>query len=178
MLPTAASFEDAKPKIIEIEDSADVIGKIQYSYADQVVGETAIEVMGTRVPEFDFQETKDGEILGEDEEGEKEGDDSTGESGKETENAEAEEGGEAGENEAQSPDGESGAGWLDKEIFGFKVKYILIGGVSAILLVCLGFGIYYVVDNFYLFRYKRSVRKQQKSALKDLKFKRQRRRKP
>ncbi len=178
VLPTAASFEDAKPKIIEIEDSADVIGKIQYSYADQVVGETAIEVMGTRVPEFDFQETKDGEILGEDEEGEKEGDDSTGESGKETENAEAEEGGEAGENEAQSPDGESGAGWLDKEIFGFKVKYILIGGVSAILLVCLGFGIYYVVDNFYLFRYKRSVRKQQKSALKDLKFKRQRRRKP
>ncbi len=168
VLPKAADFEDATSEIIETEGADDVIGKIQYSYAGQAVGETDIEVTGAKAPEYDFWETKDGEPAENpqtDASGEKAAD-----SGREASQENAQEsGGDASKEEGAESKAPT---WLDNEVFNVKIKHLLLGVLGAILLVGLGFAIYYIADNFYLIRYKRSVRKQQKSTLKDLKFKR------
>ena len=167
VLPKTAGFEDAVPEIIETEDSPDVIGKIQYTYAGQAVGETDIEVTGAKAPEFDFQEIKDKEIVEEPEDPVTDGEAPENGSGA------SQEAPDAADTQTEAP-----AAWLDGKVFHIKIKHLILGAAGAILLVGLGFALYYVADNFYLFRYKRSVRKQQKSALKDLKFKRRWRKKP
>ena len=59
VLPKSIEFTDAVPEIIENNDSKDVIGKIQYTYADRIVGGTDIEVTGAKVTEFSFKEKKE-----------------------------------------------------------------------------------------------------------------------
>ena len=197
VLPKSASFEDAKPEIIEVEDSEDVVGKIQYSYADQVVGETAIEVMGGKAPEFGFQKTKEGNAFGRTEaRGQGEagsnaaGSDAEGNApeGSTVENASgtgaegnAAEGDTAwADKEVEGSPAEAGGRglpFLNRELFGVKLKHILLGVAAAIALIGVAFLLHHVMDNFYLIRYRHSVRRQQKTKLKDLKFKRRRWRK-
>ncbi len=55
VLPVAADFEDAVPKVEETHDESQVIGKIEYTYANRRVGGANIEMTGTKVPEFKFQ---------------------------------------------------------------------------------------------------------------------------
>lgn len=55
VLPMAAAFEDAVPKIKESKKKSDIIGKIVYTYADRKVGGTNIEITGSKVSEFKFQ---------------------------------------------------------------------------------------------------------------------------
>ena len=58
VLPKAAVFADAVPKIVEINDSKDVIGNIQYTYAGRKVGGADIEITGAKVSEFKFQKAE------------------------------------------------------------------------------------------------------------------------
>ncbi len=58
VLPIAAAFEDAVPKIKESKKKSDVIGKIQYTYAGRKVGGTNIEISGSKISKFDFQAEK------------------------------------------------------------------------------------------------------------------------
>ena len=51
-------FADAVPKIVEINDSKDVIGNIQYTYAGRKVGGADIEITGAKVSEFKFQKAE------------------------------------------------------------------------------------------------------------------------
>ncbi len=131
VLPNAAAFTDAVPEIVEIKDSKDVIGNIQYTYAGRTVGGTEIEVTGAKVSEFKFHKAKQ---------------------------------------EEQKPEQE-------EKVVKINVKYIILGVLAVALLIGLGFGIYYLVDNFYLIKYKLECRKQRKMGFKDMKFKRGRRRK-
>lgn len=55
VLPVAADFEDAVPKVEETHDESQVIGKIENTYANRRVGGANIEMTGTKVPEFKFQ---------------------------------------------------------------------------------------------------------------------------
>lgn len=55
VLPVAAAFGDAVPKIIETHDDDHVIGRIEYTYADRNVGGTDIQMTGAKVSEFKFQ---------------------------------------------------------------------------------------------------------------------------
>ena len=66
---------------------------------------------------------------------------------------------------------------MNRELFGVKLKHILLGVAAAIALIGVAFLLHHVMDNFYLIRYRHSVRRQQKTKLKDLKFKRRRWRK-
>ena len=59
MLPKAAVFEDAKPKIKKSKEAGSVIGKIVYKYADRQIGGTDIEITGAKVSEFKFQKQKE-----------------------------------------------------------------------------------------------------------------------
>ena len=59
VLPKAAVFEDAKPKIKISKEAGSVIGKIVYKYADRQIGGTDIEITGAKVSEFKFQKQKE-----------------------------------------------------------------------------------------------------------------------
>lgn len=59
VLPVAAAFEDAVPKITETHDNDRVVGQINYTYADREVGGTDIELTGAKVPEFKFKKKMD-----------------------------------------------------------------------------------------------------------------------
>ena len=121
VLPTAAAFEDAVPKVIESKDSDRIVGRIEYTYADRDVGGTDIEMTGTKVAEFKFKKKMDVVPMPE------------------------------------------------KKLIKINVKYIVIGVISFILLVGIGFGIYHLADNFYLIRYKFESRRQQKHKFKEIK---------
>lgn len=54
VLPVAAAFEDAVPKVAESNGDDRVIGRIEYTYADRKIGGTDIELTGIKVPEFKF----------------------------------------------------------------------------------------------------------------------------
>lgn len=64
----------------------------------------------------------------------------------------------------------------EKRLIKINVKYVVIGVVSVILLVGIGFGIYHLADNFYLIRYKFESRREQKHRYKEIKGNRWRRR--
>lgn len=70
VLPKAAAFKDAVPKIVEEKDSGDVVGCIHYTYADREVGSADIELTGAKVAKFSFEketeEDKTKEDTGED----------------------------------------------------------------------------------------------------------------
>lgn len=129
VLPIAANFEDAVPKITETNNDDQVVGRIEYTYAGRDVGGTDIEMTGTKVSEFKFQ--KNMEIV-------------------------------------PVP---------EKKVIRINIKYVVIGFVSIILLIGLGFGIYHLVDNFYLIRYKFESRKQQRQKFKEIRGRRKIRRK-
>lgn len=129
VLPIAANFEDAVPKITETNNDDQVVGRIEYTYAGRDVGGTDIEMTGTKVSEFKFQ--KNMEIV-------------------------------------PVP---------EKKVIRINIKYVVIGFVSIILLIGLGFGIYHLVDNFYLIRYKFESRKQQRQKFKEIRGRRGIRRK-
>lgn len=57
-----------------------------------------------------------------------------------------------------------------------NIKYIIIGVAAVILLVGVGFGIYYFADNFYLIKYKMESRRQRKMSFKEIKFRKKKRR--
>lgn len=136
VLPKAAAFTDAVPEIVEIKDSKDVIGNIQYVYAGRQVGGTEIEVTGAKVSEFKFHKAKE----------------DNKEKGEKKENKE-------------------------EKVFKINIKYIVLGALAVILLIGIGFGIYYLADNFYLIKYKMECRRQHKISFKEIKFKKGRRRK-
>ena len=175
VLPQTAAFTDATPEVIEMADSKDVIGKIQYTYADHIVGETDIKVTGKKVSEFDFKEKKhsadkpagSGEGKAPDGQGEPLPTPQDGEDLKA-----------AGQEPATSQDmadtaaASNTGGW---KLFNIDIKYIGIGVLAVVLCLILLTGIYLIADNFYLIRYKHSSWKQQKHRLKELKFKKPRR---
>ncbi|MEY8391134.1 D-alanyl-D-alanine carboxypeptidase [Lachnospiraceae bacterium] len=59
VLPKAAAFEDAKPKIKKSKGDSSIIGRIQYTYADRTVGGTDIVISNVKVPEFKFQKKQE-----------------------------------------------------------------------------------------------------------------------
>lgn len=61
VLPKAAAFTDAVPEVKEVKNSDDIIGRIQYTYADRIVGGTDIEITDAKVSEFHFQEEAEDE---------------------------------------------------------------------------------------------------------------------
>ena len=128
VLPVAADFEDAVPKVQETHDDSQVIGQIEYTYANRRVGGANIEMTGTKVPEFKFQ--------------------------KKMENVKMPE----------------------KKVIRINIKYVVIGIMSVILLVGLGFGIYHLADNFYLIRYKFESKRQYRQRFKEMKDRKWRRR--
>ena len=129
VLPVAVNFEDAVPKISETHNDDQVVGRIEYTYANRNVGGTDIEITGAKVTEFNFQ--KKMEIV-------------------------------------PMP---------EKKVIRINIKYVVIGFVSLIFLIGLGFGIYHLVDNFYLIRYKFESRRQQRQKFKEIKGRRRHRRK-
>lgn len=129
VLPVAANFEDAVPKITESNNDDKVVGRIEYTYADRNVGGTDIEMTGAKVSEFKFQ--KKMEVVPVPEE----------------------------------------------KVIRINIKYVVIGFVSVILLIGLGFGIYHLVDNFYLIRYKFESRRQQRRKFREIKGRRGRHKK-
>lgn len=128
VLPVAVNFEDAVPKISETHNDDQVVGRIEYTYANRNVGGTDIEITGAKVTEFNFQ--KKMEIV-------------------------------------PMP---------EKKVIRINIKYVVIGFVSLIFLIGLGFGIYHLVDNFYLIRYKFESRRQQRQKFKEIKGRRRHRR--
>lgn len=58
VLPKAVEFTDAVPEIVEINNSKDVIGNIQYTYAGRSVGGTDIEITGAKVSEYKFRKAE------------------------------------------------------------------------------------------------------------------------
>lgn len=55
VLPVAAAFEDAVPEVKETKGDSQVVGQIEYTYANRRVGGADIEMTGAKVPEFKFQ---------------------------------------------------------------------------------------------------------------------------
>lgn len=55
VLPKTAAFEDAVPEVKENKSSDQVVGRIEYTYADRSVGGTDIELTGAKVSQFPFE---------------------------------------------------------------------------------------------------------------------------
>lgn len=121
VLPVAAAFEDAVSEVKETNDDNQVVGRIEYTYANRVVGGADIELTGAKVPEFKFKKKME---------------------------------------TVEMP---------EKKVIRINVKYVVIGVVSVILLIGLGFGIYHLADNFYLIRYKFESRRQERQKFKEIK---------
>ena len=124
VLPVAAAFEDAVPEIKESKDDSQVVGRIEYTYADRMVGGTDIEMTDAKVSEFKFQKKME---------------------------------------ESSQP---------EEKVIRINVKYVVIGILSVILVIGIGFGIYHLIDNFYLIKYKFESRRQQKQKYKEVKGRR------
>ncbi len=199
VLPKAASFTDAKSKVIEKTKSKDKIGIIQYKYAGRVVGSADIEVTGQKAPEFQFHKISkqdEDKTGGEGNGGTGNGDTGNGDTGNgDSGNGVIDNGGEGndGSGNAGAADGntgngnaadgneQSGSGKGSDSASGGKVleinlKYVRIGIVAIAVLVLLGFGLYWLKDNFYLLRYERERRKMEKMSYKEIKVKKKRRR--
>lgn len=63
-----------------------------------------------------------------------------------------------------------------KKVITINMKYILIGAGALVLLVGIGFGVYYFFDNFYLIKYKMESRRQRRHSIKEMKVRRRWRR--
>ncbi|EOS26783.1 hypothetical protein C806_00374 [Lachnospiraceae bacterium 3-1] len=72
---------------------------------------------------------------------------------------------------------EEGKEKKEEKVLKINVKYIAFGVLAVVLLIGIGFGIYYIADNFYLIKYKMECRKQQKISFKEIKFKKNKRHK-
>lgn len=61
VLPKTAAFKDAVPQVKENKSSAQVVGRIEYTYAERAVGGTDIRLTGAKVSQFPFKKEQEKE---------------------------------------------------------------------------------------------------------------------
>lgn len=145
VLPKTAEFSDAVSTVQFEQVTNEVVGTLIYTYADHEVGKADISTTGVTIPEYDFD------------------------------NRPAQNTAEVTTPETEAVEKENN-GKSEKEVFLIDIRptTVVLFVLAAALLVLIVFFIKKYMDNYYIIRHNRGVRKEEKRVSRKIRKKRRR----